>query len=342
MGQEFSFAFDIAVIALPAIFAFAGLKRGFTRVVLGLVSTVAAFALALLLSEPIARQIYKSYVEAPIEEQIDETTSEAFGNLTLGNIPDMDFSAIKINGTPVDEFELDYAGTRKAVVELSDIDMSEAGITVDDLATIGVTDDTDLGSLNGKTAEFTMDEIERYGLGKVTAAQYIAVNLSGNPAFQSLEKIIEGAGGILPAAVFKAEADGLGVSALRTVTLRMIDSRESFRNAVMDNFIEPNCILVIRTIVFVVIFILVSLALRIAAAAAKLINKIPVIGKVNAFLGLVLGIAEGVLTVFLVCMITRMIVSLSGANSILFNQTAIDSTVLFKTFYNFDFLNFLS
>lgn len=342
MGQEFSFAFDIAVIVLLAIFAFVGLKRGFTRVVLGLASTVAAFALAMALSAPIARQIYKGHVEAPIEEQIDETANEVFSDLTLGDIPDMDFSAIKISGIPVDEFELNYAGTRKAIVELSDIDMSKTGITADDLAKIGVTDETDLSSLNGKTAEFTMDEIERYGLGKVTAAQYIAVNLSNNSVFRGLENIIKGAGSILPTAVFNAEADGMGVSALRTITLRMFDSRGSFRSAVMENVIEPNCILVIRTLVFVVIFILVNLALRIAAAAAKLINKIPVLGKVNAFMGLILGIAEGLLTVFLVCLITRMIVSLSGANSILFNQTAINSTVLFKTFYNFDFLNFLS
>lgn len=341
MGQEFSFAFDIAVVVLLAIFAFAGLKRGFTRVVLGLVSTVAAFGVAMLLSAPIARLIYKTHVEASIEERIDDATNEVFSDLTLGDIPDMDFDAIKLSGTPVGEFELNYAGTRKAVVELSDIDMSETGITAEDLAKIGVTGEIDLSSLSGKTAEFTMDEIERYGLGRVTAAQYIAVNLAKNPALQSLGDIIEGAGSILPTAVLNAEADGTGVSALRTITLRMFDSRGSFRNAVMGNIIEPNCILVIRTLVFVIIFILVNLALRIVAAAAQLIGKIPVLGKVNAFLGLVLGIVEGLLAVFVVCLVTRMIVSLCGANSILFNQTAINSTVLFKTFYNFDFLNFL-
>lgn len=342
MGQEFSFAFDIAVAVLLAVFAFVGLKRGFTRVVLGLISTVAAFALAMLLSIPIARQIYKSFVESPIEERIDEATNEAFSSLTLGDIPNMDFSAIKIGGTPVDEYELNYAGTRKAVIELSDIDMSETGITVEDLAKIGVVGETDLSSLNGKTAEFSMDEIQKHGLGKSVAAQYIAVNLANNSALHNLGDIIENAGSMLPSAVFNAQANGTGVSALRTIVLGMFDTRDSFRNTVMGGFIEPNCILIIRTIVFVVIFILVNLALRIAAAAAQLIGKIPVIGKVNAFLGLVLGLIEGLIAVFVVCLVTRMIVSLCGANSILFNQTAIDSTVLFKVFYNFDFLNFLS
>lgn len=342
MGQEFSFAFDIAVAVLLAVFAFVGLKRGFTRVVLGLISTVAAFALAMLLSIPIARQIYKSFVESPIEERIDEATNEAFSSLTLGDIPNMDFSAIKISGTPVDEYELNYAGTRKAVAELSDIDMSETGITAEDLAKIGVVGEIDLSSLNGKTAEFTMDEIQKHGLGKAVAAQYIAVNLANNSALHNLGDIIENAGSMLPSAVFNAQANGTGVSALRAIVLGMFDTRDSFRNTVMGSFIEPNCILIIRTIVFVVIFILVNLALRIAAAAAQLIGKIPVIGKVNAFLGLVLGLIEGLLAVFVVCLVTRMIVSLCGANSILFNQTAIDSTVLFKVFYNFDFLNFLS
>ncbi len=342
MGQEFSFAFDIAVAVLLAVFAFAGLKRGFTRVVLGLVSTAAAFALAMLLSFPIARQIYKSSVEAPMEERIDEVTNEALGSLTLGDIPNIDFNAIKISGTPVTEFEPNYAGTRKAVVELSDIDMSETGITVEDLAKIGVVGETDLTSLNGKTAEFTRDEIEKHGLGKTVAAQYIAVNLANDSALKNLGNILENAGSALPLAVFGAQANGTGVSALRTIVLGMFDTRDSFRNTAMSGFIEPNFVLLIRTIVLVTIFILVNLALRIAASAAKLINKIPVIGKVNAFLGLVLGLIEGLLAVFVVCLVTRMIVSLCGANSILINQTAVDSTVLFKVFYNFDFLNFLS
>ena len=73
-----------------------------------------------------------------------------------------------------------------------------------------------------------------------------------------------------------------------------------------------------------------------------MINKIPVIGKANALAGALAGLCEGIIAVFVICLVTRFIVSLCGGNAILFNQTAIDSTFIFKRVYEVDFLNFLT
>lgn len=342
MGEQFAFAFDIAVIVLLAVFAFVGLKRGFAKVVLGLVSTIAAFACAMVFSGPIADSIYKNHIEKPIEEQFDDAANKAFSEFKLGNISDINFDKVKINGTEAGDVELDYMGTRKTVVDFSRIDLSETGLTKSDLIKIGIKDDTDLRSLNAKTAELSMDDVQGYGLGKLAVAQYIAVNLIQQPMMKNFDSIAEKVSKYLPSFSGSASADSTGITALRAITLKMFDTKSSFKDAVMNGIIEPNCTIFIRTIAFFVIFILVNLILRIVTSVANLINKIPVIGKVNSLLGFVLGLAEGIFAVFVVCLITRMIVSLGGANSILFNQAAIDSTFLFKTFYNFDFLNFLT
>ena len=341
MGEEFAFAFDIAVIAIFVLFAFAGMKRGFARVALGLVSTIAAFAVAILLSGPIASAIYTGAIEKPIEQQLDDTANTVLSEFHLGNITDMDFSKVKINGTYADEIEPNYAGTRKAVVDLSKLDLSETGITKADLMEMGVKEDSNLRNLNGKTAEFTMDDVEKHGLGKLAAAQYIAVQLVKLPQFEDFGSISDSIRKYLPSISGSAASDSTGVTAARNVVLNMLDTKDNFKSAVMNGVIKPNCMLVIRSIVFGVIFILINIALRIAVAATKLVTKIPVLNKVNSFLGLILGLIEGLVLVFLLCLVTRLIVSLSSANSILFNQTAIDSTFLFKIFYNFDFLNFL-
>ena len=342
MGEEFAFAFDIAVIAILALLAFAGMKRGFAKVALGLVSSIAAFAVAILLSGPIASAIYTGAIEKPIEQQLDDAAEELLSGFKLGNIPDMDFSKVKINGTYADEFEPNYAGTRKAVVDLSKLDLSETGITKADLLEMGVKEDSNLKNLSGKTAEFTMDDVDKYGIGKLATAQYIATQLVKLPQFEDFDIILDSIRKYLPSISGSAASDSTGVAAARSVVLNMLETKDNFKSAVMNGVIKPNCILVIRTIVFGVLFILVNLALRIAAAAAKLVTKIPVVNKLNAFLGLILGLIEGLVLVFLLCLATRLIVSLSSANSILFNQTAIDSTFLFKIFYNFDFLNFLT
>ncbi len=342
MGEQFAFAFDIAVIVILAVFAFVGLKRGFAKVVLGLVSTLAAFACAMLLSGPIADSIYKNHIEKAIEGYLDDSSNKTFSEFKLGSVAEIDFDKVKIDGTAANDVELDYAGTRKAVIDLSHLDLSQTGLTKADLVKIGIVDDSDLGALNAKTAEFTMDNVRDYGLGKLAVAQYIAVNLSQLPMMKSFDSIAEKISKYIPSFSGSASADSTGITAIRMITLKMFDMKGSFKEAVMNGIVEPNCTLFIRTVAFFVIFVLVNVILRILTSVLKLINKIPVIGKVNSLLGLVLGLAEGLFAVFVVCLITRMIVSLGGANSILFNQAAIDSTFVFKLFYNFDFLNFLS
>lgn len=341
MGEKFAIAFDIAVIVIIAVFAFMGLKRGFAKVALGLVSTIAAFAAALLLSAPIANAVYASFVEKPIEEKFDDAAGKAFADFTLGNIAELDFSKVKINGEYADDIEPNYAGTRKAEMDFSKLDLSETGLTKADLLKLGVKEDSNLKGLNAKKAELSMDDIEKHGLGKLATAQYIATQLVKLPVFEGFANITDSIRKYIPSISGSAATDSTGVSAARSVVLSMMDTKDNLKSAVMNGMIKPNCILLIRTIAFVAIFLLVTIALRIVTSATGLVTKIPVLNKVNSFLGLVLGLIEGLVTVFIVCLVTRLIVSLSSANSILFNQTAIDSTFLFKIFYNFNFLNFL-
>lgn len=341
MGEQFAIAFDIAVVLILIISAFVGFRRGFTRVVLGLVSTALAFGVALLLSGPIADGIYGGFVAKPIEEQFDNQTDAMLGSLDLGNIVNMDFDKVVINGTSVGDFEVDYAGTRKTVIDLSKLDLSQTGLTSNDLLKIGITED-DLSNLNAKTADFTMDDITNHGLGKLAVAQYLAVNLVSKPMFSGFDSIIDTVNSYFPNIFGTSRNGNAAVTAIRAITLQMIEMKEGFKAAVMNGVIKPNCTLLIRTIVFGVLFVLVSALLGVLMSAAKLINKIPVVGEANAFLGLVLGLIEGMIVVFLMCVATRLVINLAGANTMVFNQTTIDATSLFKKLYDFDFLNFLS
>lgn len=342
MGQEFAIVFDVVIVVIAVGFFFAGWKNGFAKVIIGMIAVIAAFACAMIFSKPIAEGIYKDFIQQPIEEQIDNAVDESLRTMKLGGIPDIDFSKVEVGGVPVTEITPDYAGTGKAVFDLSDVDLSNTGIDSADLEAIGLKEDFDVSSLNAKTVDFTMDDIEKYGLGKLVVSQVVAVNLAGREDFEQFNEIAGTVAKYMPAITGTTNADTLGVGAARTLALTMIETKDTIRGSIVDGIIAPNCVIILRTVAFILIFSIVSIALGVIANFTKVINKIPVIGKANALAGGLAGLCEGIVVICVVCLVTRFIVSLCGGNVILFNQTAIDSTYLFKRIYEVDFLNFLT
>ncbi len=342
MGQEFAIVFDVAIVAVVVFFFFAGWKNGFAKVILGMVAVIAAFACAMIFSKPIAETVYGNFIEKPLTDQIDGAIDEGLRSMRLGGIPDIDFTKVEISGKPVTEVTPDYAGTGKAVFDLSNVDFSKTGLNVDDLKAVGLNEDIDLTSVNAKTVDFTMDDIEKYGLGKLVTAQAVAVQLVRREDFKGFNDIAEMLGKYIPIISGVTASDTIGVNAARTLALTMIETKDSIRGAVINGVIEPNCLIIIRTVAFILIFSIVTIVIGIVANLTEVINKIPVIGKANALSGALAGLCEGIIAVFVICLVTRFIVSLCGGNAILFNQTAIDSTFIFKRVYEVDFLNFLT
>lgn len=341
MGTQFSIVYDIIIAAVIVCMAFAGWKQGFAKVLLGFVTIIVAFAAAMLLSDPIASSVYKNYIEQPLEEQIEDVVDESFTSLDLGRFCNIDFDKIKINGVPASEVEPNYEGKASAVLDMTNLDFSESGLKKADLIAIGADISSDLSSVNANTAEFSRSDIEKYGVGMLAAAQYAAVNLTAKEEFSDFNSFAEIIDRFIPGEKKNTNTDTVTVSAVRTIVIRMIDSRSTLKSAVMDEIIAPNCLIALRTVVFTIIFILVSIIMGIIAKAGELINKIPVLGKANKFLGMIAGLCEGLVIIFVVCLITRFFVSLGGDSTILFNRSTIESTILFKKFYNMDFLNFL-
>lgn len=342
MGQEFAIVFDVVIVVLIVGSFFAGWKNGFAKVIIGMAAVIVAFGCAMWFSEPIASAVYTNFIEKKVEEQIDNAVGAGLKAIDLGGIPDIDFSKVEISGVPVTAITPNYAGTGKAVIDLSDVDLSKTGISKEDVDALGSGKDIDLSSINAKTVNFSMDDIEKYGLGKLAVAQVVAVNLSHRSDFNGLSEIAETIGKYVPGMSDTANSEALGVSAARTLALTMIETKNNIKDSVIDGIVAPNCIIVIRTIAFILIFALVSILVGVVANLTKLINKVPVIGKANAIAGGIAGLCEGIVAVFVICLIVRFIVSLSGGDVILFNQTSIDSTFVFKRFYEFDFLNFLT
>lgn len=344
MGSEFSIVYDVIVIAVIGCMAFAGWKRGFANVIINLAATLVAFALGMGLSAPIANSIYKNLIEKSLEEQISvviDSQLDAVGleEFRLNGLGEIDIDKITISGTPINEYQVDYKGGTMAVLDLSKLDLSQTGISAEDLEKLGIEPDEDLTEFNAKTAEFSKSDIEKYGLGKLVTAQFAAVNLAQTELFKNFNSIADVVAKFVPSFSTKGSTENVTISGLRTAALLMIDTGKTVTDAIMDEIVAPNCTVFIRTIVFVLIFILVQVILGIVANATKLINKIPIIGKANSTLGLIAGLCEGAVVVIIICMVTKFFVVISSDSAIMLNSSTIDKTFLFKHIYEIDFIN---
>lgn len=345
MGSEFAIVYDVIVAAVLLGMLFAGFAKGFTKSILEIAAVFIAFICAITLSEPSANAIYDNFVDKPVREQIAEVTGgadDSFMKLSPFASAKLDFEAVKINGTPVTEIVPDYEGTGKAVFDLTNVDLSKTGLSEMDLSLLGIKSTDDLSSVNARAADFSMSDIETYGLGKLVTAQYLATTAMQRDMAGTLGKVISTISGYLPSSVACENSESLTVSAVRTVLVSMMDLGASAENALVEGIIKPRCVVFLRTILFAVIFALASVLLGIVIKLSGAVNKIPVIGKLNALAGGILGLGEGVLVVFIVCLAVRFIISLAGKDAVFFNESTIEQTFLFRHIYNFNFLNFLT
>lgn len=343
MGTEFAIIYDLAVAAILIGMLFAGLKKGFASSVIGLAAVFVAFACAMLFSEPITDAVYVNFVEKPVEEAVNATLDDAAEAITLGDLSKLDYSRVKVSGVPVEDIEPNYTGTNKAMFDLSDVDLSETGIAQADLTAVGITADTDFTSVNAKTAEFTMTDIDRYGLGEMIVAQYISVSMQSTNAYRMFARFAQSVGQAVPLFFgdFSEEIVKGSVPAVRSVVLIMQTTAASAKEAMINGIVEPCCRIAVQTLAFGVIFIVVTIVLNLLARMLEFVNKIPLVGGLNAFCGGIVGAAQGLVAICVVCLAVRLITVLTGGNVMFFNNAAIEATFVFKYFYGFEFLNFI-
>lgn len=113
---------------------------------------------------------------------------------------------------------------------------------------------------------------------------------------------------------------------------------EAFANDLLhdlsDATLRPMAINAIQAIAFVAIFALLSLLANLLLSALGVINYLPVVGVLNAALGCVVGILQGVLLVWLLALFLQGMLYLHPEGWWVFNPTTADGTFVFRYFMN--------
>ncbi len=92
----------------------------------------------------------------------------------------------------------------------------------------------------------------------------------------------------------------------------------------------------LKILVWLLLMVVFRLIIRPVSDSFKLVNKIPLIGPVNALFGAVLGLAEGIIFIFALSLAVKLAVYLSEGSLMFINDRTISLTHVFKYFYYFD------
>lgn len=128
------------------------------------------------------------------------------------------------------------------------------------------------------------------------------------------EKVSAMIEGLPPSAVKLSEAMGVNFNSL---TLSMSPggnlSDEALIQLAVDKIGHPIMIAVTEFVTFIAMFVVITLALKFLAGIFKKANDIPLLGKLNAGLGGVIGVVKAAAIVFVVCTAFYFIAGMSGS-----------------------------
>lgn len=132
---------------------------------------------------------------------------------------------------------------------------------------------------------------------------------------EKINAMIEG----LPASAVKF-AEIMGVN-FKSLSLSMSSggnlSDEALIDLAVDKIGHPIMINVTEVITFIAMFIIIAIALKFLAGIFKKANDIPLLGKLNASLGGVIGVVKAAAIIFIACTAFYFIAGMSGAGPVI-------------------------
>lgn len=344
MGTEFFWFYDVILIAILIGMVFLGVKRGFVRMLLSLVSVVIAFIASLIISDSVSSWVYESFVEQNLKTSITDTINDAIGENVVTQLTKVDMDKAIIGGKTVSSMDntlkVDDAG--KITLDLSSVDLSKTGIDKIDLTSIGFEKNTDYSAIKVGKVQIYEAAVKEHGLGNIILAQVISDKIMNSSLGNALKNIVKSIDEALPFIGLDENMLSQGDNTLLSdLVISLLKSGGNPGQSVLDNIVKPVVLIPMRTIIFIVLFVVISILLSFVIKATSLINKIPLIGTLNEFLGAVMGLVHGVVVIFVIVIILNMIIALTENTLIFLNESTIDKSFIFSWIYNFRFLDFL-
>ena len=135
---------------------------------------------------------------------------------------------------------------------------------------------------------------------------------------------------------FRGTTDGIS----DVLSIFISGNKEATATATEEMIIAPVIKGILKVIVFILLLLILKLIIGPISDLFKSVNKIPVIGPVNALFGGVLGAVEGAIVVYIIALVVRMAIYFTEGSLMFINTDTIEKTYIFKWFYDIDLTRF--
>ena len=332
MGSEFFYFLDLFVIAIVAASIFRGVKRGAVAVLISSVAAILAFLLAFACCTPVSKAIYDRFISEKVEENIRSRLGSTLDTELIKGLGEVDMMKTRTSSGYLSDIPIEYNERGNAMIDLSAADLTETKIQNIDLSGFGIKKDFDWSLVKAGHIQVSSQDVNKYGLGNVVLAKIITTEMTSGSVLNALSDIGKKLGETISPSL-RTLGDDLGDGsrdAVYNFVVSMITiSDGSIGDRVMTDIVEPTVMIPLKALVFCIIFAIVVALLSIIANASKVINKIPIVSGVNEFFGGVLGFLEAAVTLIIVCVLLRFLISVCGDSLVFLNENTIDKIYLF-------------
>lgn len=123
------------------------------------------------------------------------------------------------------------------------------------------------------------------------------------------------------------------VNELKTANIREITDE------IVAKYVGPVIIRILSIFVFIILFVVLLIVCKLLSKGLKLVNKLPLIGKLNALLGGVLGLLQGVIIALIISWVMVAVTSDGGSLLGIIKAETIQSSLVLKTISTYNPLN---
>lgn len=162
--------------------------------------------------------------------------------------------------------------------------------------------------------------------------QKITQELSSDSIVSKLEgKINDRAYNIL------VEYNKIADNAIDKIFKSMVQSNETSIAEELNNIvIKPIIIKVLKVVIFILVFLVIIIIVKIVANLMKFVNTIPIAGGINRLLGGGLGFLQGILILYVVSLLIKIIIAVTSNQITILNDETINASKIFKGIYNYN------
>ena len=159
----------------------------------------------------------------------------------------------------------------------------------------------------------------------------IAANIAAGGAV-SLDGIAQRYAGFLPES-FRAS---IVAACERSINAVLADNAVVLADTIVEKVLQPLLTPVIMLVLFFVFYAVLRLLVSMLVTVLGLVNRLPVIGTVNRWLGWVTGCVASTMDIYLVLCVVWAVIVITGGNLTVLNDTVMSSSLYYKAFNLFN------